>query len=113
MALLTRWRTLGRMQTRRDFLRVLSATAAGGVLAACASQTPVASPISATSGVELVHGHFVPTSHEYHAQVLEPWARQVEQRSGGRIRITIHPGGALGPDIARSKGVAFFELPTN
>jgi TRAP-type transport system periplasmic protein len=65
----------------------------------------VVTPEPATGGVDLVLGHFLPTNHEYHAQVLEPWAKQVEQRSGGRLRISIHPGGSLGPAPAQYKNV--------
>jgi TRAP-type transport system periplasmic protein len=55
--------------------------------------------------VELVLGHFVPTRHEFHARLLEPWAREVEGRSGGRLRIVIHPGGSLGPAPAQYQNV--------
>ena len=92
------------MQTRRDFLRLVGAAAAGGVLTACTSLPQIVAPGQSAS-VDLVLGHFVPTNHEYHVRVLEPWAKQVEQRSGGRLRITIHPGGALGPAPAQYKSV--------
>ena len=100
-------------RTRRGVLPLLLATAGGLSLAACgvtgASQGTggtEAVPGRAGGGpVELVLGHFVPTRHEFHAQLLEPWAREVEGRSGGRLRISIHPGGSLGPAPAQYKNV--------
>src|SRR6185369_712534 len=93
--------------SRRSMLGTVLATAAGGLLAACASQSlPVVGPLAGPAKpVELILGHFVPTAHEFHAQLLAPWAADVEQRSGGRLRITIHPGGALGPAAAQYKNV--------
>jgi len=94
--------------SRRTFLSMLFASSAAGVLGACTSATPsidVAPRPSSGDRLELVLGHFVPTAHEFHAQLLDPWARDVEHRSAGRLRITIHPGGALGPAPAQYRNV--------
>jgi TRAP-type C4-dicarboxylate transport system substrate-binding protein len=92
--------------SRRHVLALLgtSGVAGGSVLAACAAP---GSPTPAPSAgpVDLILGHFVPTRHEYHARLLEPWTREVAERSAGRVRITIHPGGALGPAPAQYKSV--------
>jgi TRAP-type C4-dicarboxylate transport system substrate-binding protein len=94
------------MITRRTTLQLLLGTSVAGVLAACASQqTRSSAPSLPTKPIDLVLGHFVPTNHEYHAKLLEPWARDVEERSRGRLRIVIHPGGALGPAPAQYKNV--------
>ncbi len=45
--------------------------------------------------VELKWGHFVPTSHAMHAEVIEPWAKEVEKATEGRVKITIYPGATL------------------
>lgn len=31
-----------------------------------------------------------------HVDIFEPWAKEVEQRTEGRVKITLYPGGALG-----------------
>ena len=42
--------------------------------------------------VELKLSHFVPPTHAMHTQFLEPWARELEQRSDGALRIQVFPG---------------------
>lgn len=50
--------------------------------------------------VELIFGHPFPAKHVQHRLLLEPLKKELEEKSKGRIRITIHPGGALGPGPA-------------
>jgi TRAP-type transport system periplasmic protein len=47
--------------------------------------------------VELVLGHPFPAGHIQHQQMLLPLAKELAEKSKGRIKLTIHPGGALGP----------------
>ncbi len=49
----------------------------------------------AVKPVELKWGHFVPTSHAMHAEVIEPWVKEVEKATEGRVKITIFPGATL------------------
>jgi TRAP-type C4-dicarboxylate transport system substrate-binding protein len=51
--------------------------------------------------IELKLSHFVPPSHGMHTQFLEPWARQVEQRSDGALRIQVFPGTAALGNVVR------------
>ena len=44
--------------------------------------------------VKLSYGIFFPASH-LQAQTAEAWAREVERRSDGRVKITMYPGGTL------------------
>lgn len=46
--------------------------------------------------IELKMSHFMPTKHVQHSAVMEPWAKKVEAQSGGKLKVTIYPGGALG-----------------
>lgn len=39
---------------------------------------------------------FVPPLHFMNKGILEPWIKEVEKRSGGRIKIRLFPGSALG-----------------
>jgi TRAP-type C4-dicarboxylate transport system substrate-binding protein len=45
--------------------------------------------------INLKMSHFMPTKHTQH-KVMEKWAETVEEESGGRLKVTIYPGGALG-----------------
>src|SRR5262245_24635251 len=47
--------------------------------------------------IELKLASWFGAGHPHTKNVLVPWSRLVEQRSGGRIKITIAPDGALGP----------------
>lgn len=40
--------------------------------------------------------HFLPANAPAHTQMLEPWARAVEENSGGRVKIKIFPAMSLG-----------------
>jgi TRAP-type C4-dicarboxylate transport system substrate-binding protein len=46
--------------------------------------------------IELRLSHWLPIGHNHHRNVLVPWARTVEERSQGRLKVTIYPGGTLG-----------------
>jgi TRAP-type C4-dicarboxylate transport system substrate-binding protein len=50
----------------------------------------------AVKPIELRLSHMVSTMHESHAEILVPFAKQVEERTKGRLKITIYPGEALG-----------------
>lgn len=56
---------------------------------------PAAMPAHGQRTVELTLGHGFSPEHHIHLGVLVPFAEELEERSGGRIRITIMPGGAL------------------
>lgn len=47
------------------------------------------------AAVELKMSHFMPTKHAQH-RVMEAWAHEMEEATGGKMKITIFPGGALG-----------------
>lgn len=62
-----------------------------------------AGPASAQDVTLTVH-HFLGPNSPTHAEFIEPWARDVEEASGGRIKIEIFPSMALGgkpPDLYR------------
>jgi TRAP-type transport system periplasmic protein len=46
--------------------------------------------------IELRLSHWVGIGHNHHTHVLAPWAKMVEERSQGRLKVTIYPGGTLG-----------------
>lgn len=48
-----------------------------------------------SQAVELKMSHFMPTKHTQHG-VMAKWAKTIEEKSNGELKITIFPGGALG-----------------
>ena len=96
--------------TRRTFVT--------GSLAAGAASTLPWRPALAQGKVELKLSSFVPPSHSIWANVLTPWAKEVEQKSGGKLTIRLFPSMQLGgkpPELYRQmvQGIAdiVFTLP--
>ena len=46
-------------------------------------------------GADLIISHPFPARHVQQRLLLEPFKKELEEKSQGRIRVTIHPGGAL------------------
>jgi TRAP-type C4-dicarboxylate transport system substrate-binding protein len=46
--------------------------------------------------IELKFSSWVSAVHGHHTGVMVPWAKMVEEKSGGRLKITIYPGSTLG-----------------
>jgi len=66
------------------------------IAVAAALAAALAAPAHAVE-IELVATHFVSAQHGVQVDMLEPWAAELERRTGGRVHVTIHPGGsALG-----------------
>jgi len=59
--------------------------------AGCSKDKP---PEDQQKTIELSYSIFFPASH-LQAQTAEAWAREVESRSDGRVKITMFPGGTL------------------
>jgi TRAP-type transport system periplasmic protein len=51
---------------------------------------------AATKPVELRLMHFAPIDHLMHKDVFVPWAKMVEERTAGEIKVEIFPGQLLG-----------------
>lgn len=61
-------------------------------------------PAPASAQETLVVHHFLSPNSATHRQFIEPWARRVEEQSGGRLRIEIFPSMTLGgkpPELYR------------
>ena len=49
----------------------------------------------AAQEIKLKLSHFIPTSHNHHANVIVPWVEEVKKRTNGRVEITVFPGASL------------------
>jgi TRAP-type C4-dicarboxylate transport system substrate-binding protein len=94
--------------TRRIFLK-------GSAAAAAASAFPLT---RAYAQEELKLSTFVPPSHIIYAKVLVPWAAELEQKTGGKLKVRFFPSMQLGgkpPELYRqmAQGVSdiTFTLP--
>lgn len=43
--------------------------------------------------IELKLAHYLPTVNGLHSEFMEPWARELEACSKGKVKVTIYPGG--------------------
>lgn len=69
-------------------MKLKFALAAAGILAAVGT--------SQAEEVELALSHWVPPTHPLQPLGMEPWAKSIEEASGGDIKITIYPSQQLG-----------------
>jgi TRAP-type C4-dicarboxylate transport system substrate-binding protein len=68
------------------------------VMVLCFVLIVVAGNSSAQTGkpIELKLSHFMSPMHNLHVDVFAPFAKEVEERTKGRVKVTIFPGEALG-----------------
>jgi TRAP-type C4-dicarboxylate transport system substrate-binding protein len=57
--------------------------------------------LRAQAAIELRLSHYLPPLHGIHTQFIEPWARELERRTGGAVKVTIFPGTAALGNVAR------------
>ena len=58
-----------------------------------------------SDAVDLIISHGFPARHVQHRLMLEPLKKELEEKSKGRIKVAIHPGGALAPAPAHYENV--------
>jgi TRAP-type transport system periplasmic protein len=46
--------------------------------------------------IELKFSHWIPTTHGIAKEVYEPWVKEVEEKTNGRVKVRIYPAEALG-----------------
>ncbi|GBD44206.1 Solute-binding protein [bacterium HR40] len=80
------------MPKRRELLRAAAVgTAVFGFPAVLRSQATIVLKLS----------HYLPTAHGLHRDFMEPWARELEQRTGGAVKVEIFPGGTQLGNVAK------------
>ncbi len=62
----------------------------------------VAAPAKAAE-IELKLSHFLPPVHGIHTDFIEPWARELEACSDGRVAVEIYPGGTQLGNVAKQQ----------
>lgn len=74
------------------------------ILLMCTLITLTASVAASAESIELKMAHFMSPMHIQHQQSFVPFAEAVEKLTGGKVKIKIFPGGALGgaPELADS-----------
>lgn len=56
---------------------------------------PVSSSLAGQDVIKFSFSQITPAAHPYYSAISEPWAREIEERSGGRVKITLYPAGTL------------------
>lgn len=84
-----RCRELDRMNKKLLFISLLVLMVAG--LAACSSGTSS----NQTKTVELKLAHFFPSTHPAETQLIQPWAKAIEEATNGQVKVTSYPGETL------------------
>jgi len=74
----------------------ITAVALAAALLGCSpkQKAATAGEPAAVKPIELSYSIFFPASH-LQAQTAEAWAREVESRSGGKVKVTMYPGETL------------------
>ncbi|MEX2630490.1 MAG: TRAP transporter substrate-binding protein [Tistlia sp.] len=79
---------------RHTFTHTLALAAVAGLA--------LAAPAKAAE-IELKLSHFLPPVHGIHTDFIEPWARQLEACSEGRVAVEIYPGGTQLGNVAKQQ----------
>ncbi len=73
-----------------------SASAPSSAAKSAPASPPAASP-AAGKTIELKLAHWMATDFPLHVQVFVPLAKELEEKTQGRVKLTIYPSSALGP----------------
>lgn len=64
-------------------------------LAGCGGTEPVAEGEEEKAVVEMKLAHFFPATHPAETDLIQPWAKAIEEATEGRVKITSYPGQTL------------------
>ena len=78
------------MKTRLAII-CLALVSLGVLVGGCGPEGP-----TAEKPIELSYSNFFPPTHE-NSLAAESWIAEIEERAGGRVKITYYPGGTLSP----------------
>lgn len=80
---------------RQAWLALLLALVTGLTLAGCSSGASQTDQGKKAAPVDLKLAHFFPATHPAETQLIKPWAKAIEEATGGRVKVTIYPGETL------------------
>ena len=55
----------------------------------------VSSAYAAEKVIKLSFAQITPAAHPYYSAISEPWAKEIEKRTNGKVKITLYPVGTL------------------
>src|SRR3954471_10011540 len=80
-----------------------SACAAGVLAPALALAAPAADALAqAPAVIELKLSYFVPQTHGWYRDWLEPWSQELSRRTNGQVRVTFYAAGSTFGNPARA-----------
>lgn len=82
------------MRTGRVIVALLSTVVLSLALIASGCDQQKGDPADGANPIELNYSVFFPASH-IQCQTAEAWAREIEERAEGRVKINVFPGGTL------------------
>ncbi|MGC2855472.1 TRAP transporter substrate-binding protein [Novispirillum sp. DQ9] len=68
-------------------------------LGAALSAAPGAATAQETTTLKI--SHFLPPHHGIHRDFIEPWARELEKRTDGKVKVEVHPVNTAFGNVAR------------
>lgn len=66
------------------------------IVSGCSKQAPPAGEAK-KEVIELKIAHFFPGTHPAETELIQPWAKDIEKATGGKVKITSYPGEVLLP----------------
>lgn len=79
--------------------RILFSTLAACGLMAAAQFAPLSAQAQDTITLKL--SHFLPSSHPTQKDFIEPWIKQLEEKTGGKVKVEIYPAGSAFGHVAK------------
>jgi len=66
-----------------------------GCAAPAPAPAPSPPPAPPEKPIEISMMHYMPATHFVQTEMYEPWAKMLEENTGGRVKVTIYPAAAL------------------